>query len=91
MKDTEARRDTRRVEAKGDKAKTLLAQDIKRVESKGDKSRDALLGKMVELESEQKDDHKDLYRRLVRLEDAVYSKFVKREFWEERKEAGNTQ
>jgi len=86
MKDKEARQQIKGMQSRMDKNKGVLAQEVKRIESKGDKSKDDLLGKVAELEREQEADHKDLYRRLIRLEDAVYSKFVKREFWEERKE-----
>jgi len=90
MKDTEARRDVKRVESKLDKGLVVLFKNTGRVESKGDKERTVLVGKIIELVRAMDNDHKDLYRRLVRLEDAVYSKFVKRESWEERKETDKT-
>ena len=86
MKDTEARQQIKGMQSKVDKGKALLTQDIKRIESKGDKERAVLLGKVEELGRAMEYDHKDLYRRLIRLEDAVYSQFIKREFWEERKD-----
>ena len=78
MKDKEARKGIGGLQSRMDKTKGLLNQDIQRIESKGDKRRQYLTSQID-----------DLYSRLIKIEDAVYSKFVKREYWEERKDEPN--
>ena len=86
MQDKEARQTIKGLQSRIDKNKGVLAQEVRRVESKSDKTRLELLERIERLSKEVDDLRDALCRRVANLEDAVYSKFVKREFWEEKQE-----